>query len=182
MDAAGCKPCLQQTEEDYLILYHARSAECTVLQTHSPGTAQLLAAFSRRGAVSDGPCCPEDWWVRCQQAPRDPGPLPEGSGLPKEPEAVQGGKGYPSRASQLPCMSGRGNGSMINPEHNQPGSQAPLLRLFALYLPVLESPASAAAGLGSVQCHPAPERFRAGMSCGDMAWLSGSSAALPGPP
>lgn len=71
---------------------------------------------------------------------------------------------------------------MINPEHYQPGSPAPLLRPFALFLPGLETPASPAADLGSAQCHPAPERFRGGMSCGDMAWVSASSAALPGPP
>lgn len=82
--------------------------------------------------------------------------------LPKEAEAVQEGKGCPSRASQPPFMGGRGNGCMINPEHNQPGSPAPLLRPFALHLPVLESPASLAAGLGSAQCHPAPVRFGVG--------------------
>lgn len=69
---------------------------------------------------------------------------------------------------------------MINPEHKQPGSPAALLRDFALHFPVLESPASPAAGLGSVT---QPQKgLRAGMSCGDTAWLSGSPAALPGPP
>lgn len=49
-------------------------------------------------------------------------------------------------------------------------------------LSALESPASLAACVVSVQHHPAPVRFEGGMCCGDAVQVLGSSATSPGLP
>lgn len=70
---------------------------------------------------------------------------------------------------------------MINPEHNHLGSPAPLLRPFALCLPVQEPQHRLLLAL-VLCCVTQPRKGWGGVSSGDMAWVSGSSAALPGPP
>lgn len=73
-----------------------------------------------------------------------------------------------------------------------PASPDPLMPAYATVYPskcllpcalsALESPASLAACVVSVQHHPAPVRFEGGMCCGDAVQVLGSSATSPGLP
>lgn len=177
----GCsapKPSLQQTEQDYLYTM-PRASNALWLQTLSHQA--LLSCWQSslgQAAASDGSCCSKDMWYDTSEHPESPASLLRGWGCQRGLRQCRKVRDAPAGPCSHPARETEEMAAPLTPPYP---TVLPSECLLPCTLPVLESPASLAASLGSAQRHPASARFGSGMCCGDVVQIPDSSATLLGP-
>lgn len=192
----GCSSAqtLSATNQGGLALYYTKSAKCTVaVNTHS--YQALLSCWQPSLGEEQhlmGPAALRTSRCNASKHLESPASLLRGQGCQRGLRQPRKVRDAPAGPHSHAAWDTEEMAVLVTLNAARPAPPAHLMSayptvcpsecLLRCTLPVLESPASCAASLGSAWHHPAPVRFGGEMCCGDMAQEPGSSATSPGPP